>query len=997
MAADEGCHVIMEGDINAKLGPKIIEGDPHEQSNNGALLWSLTTRNNLIVVNRMDVCEGVITRHRKTKFGDEKAVLDYFIISEGLYSYVTKMVVDEKRADVLTKFASKKGNRKMVESDHHLLSVNFNIKFTNELKSQRVEVFNFNNLDCQKLYLEETSTDKLTECFDHSQNIERNVQRFNKTFTGIVHKCFKKVRVCGKKPSKMCKQFQHLETLKNLKPKDEKTINAISSIQSEIQNHCAEENAQIIREQVQNLCNLTGNFSTNMMWKVKRKVCRRAADPPMAKKDPQGNLITAPSSLKQLYQDEYVHRLRHREIKPSFLVLKSLKDDLWERRFKLLSRTSSSDWSTEDVLKVLRSLKSNKCRDPLGFSNELFKPGVCGQDLVKAITLLMNSSKNQVHTPNLMTLTNISTIYKNKGSRFELVNDRGIFNMVIFRKILDKLIYNDKYIHIDSNMSDSNVGGRKGRNIRNHLFIVYGIINSISNKESPPVDFQFYDLKQCFDSMWLEESMNDLCSTIPEEEWDNKLAMVFQNNCVNQVAIKTPFGLTERVQIDKIVTQGGVWGPIQCSNQVDKVGKECVSRNKHLFKYKGTVRIMPLSMIDDVLAIAECGIKSVAVNAFINSKIEMNKLQFSTPKCKHLHVGPFCPFCPTLEVHGKEVDTTISEKYIGDFISTSITECNNNNISFRKNKGLGLVAQIMSILESVSLGAFVFEIAVTLRESLFINGILTSSETWYDLNKTQIEEFEEVDRLLLRSILRAPISTPREALYLELGLLPISYVIKGRRIMFLHYMLQLDESEMLSQFFFAQWNHPSKNDWVLTVKNDLEELGIDVNLSHIRVQSKETFKETIKDRCRKRAFLNLLSAQTNHSKMSSIKYDTFKLQSYFSDGSIDARTLFLYRTRMIRVSNNYKGTYGENPCCPLCSSEIDNQEHLLTCSEIHEVPEDVNYDDIFSNNTSAMKITLDALKSAFDTREEILKSRVESNENDTDLSIPVVVPVVPLP
>ena len=161
----------------------------------------------------------------------------------------------------------------------------------------------------------------------------------------------------------------------------------------------------------------------------------------------------------------------------------------------------------------MSALKRDKARDPLGFDNDLFKPGVCGPDLINAITRLVNSSKNEVCTPGVMKLTDISTIYKNKGSRFDLVNDRGIFNMVIFRKILDKLIYNDFYSSIDDNMSDSNVGGRKGRNIRNHLFIVYGILNSVANGECPPVDLQFYDLQQCFDAMWLEESMNDLCNT----------------------------------------------------------------------------------------------------------------------------------------------------------------------------------------------------------------------------------------------------------------------------------------------------------------------------------------------------------------------------------------------------------------------------------------------------------------------------------------------------
>ena len=139
--------------------------------------------------------------------------------------------------------------------------------------------------------------------------------------------------------------------------------------------------------------------------------------------------------------------------------------------------------------------------------------------------------------------------------------------MGIFRNIIDKLIYKEKYDAIDNGMSDSNVGGRKGRNIRNHLFIIYGIINSVSRGESKSVDLNLYDLVQCFDSMWLDEAMNNLYDTIDKSERDDKLAVVYENNKEVDLAIKTPFGLTNRKIVKNIVTQGGVWGPIQCNVQ----------------------------------------------------------------------------------------------------------------------------------------------------------------------------------------------------------------------------------------------------------------------------------------------------------------------------------------------------------------------------------------------------------------------------------------------
>ena len=70
------------------------------------------------------------------------------------------------------------------------------------------------------------------------------------------------------------------------------------------------------------------------------------------------------------------------------------------------------------------------------------------------------------------------------------------------------------------------------------------------------------------------------------------------------------------------------------------------------------------------------------------------------------------------------------------------------------------------------------EIALVLRESMFVNGILFNAEVWYGLTKSELAEFEKLDRLLLRRILQVPVSTPQESFYLELGILPLEVVIK---------------------------------------------------------------------------------------------------------------------------------------------------------------------------------------------------------------------------
>ena len=92
----------------------------------------------------------------------------------------------------------------------------------------------------------------------------------------------------------------------------------------------------------------------------------------------------------------------------------------------------------------------------------------------------------------------------------DLQNDRGIFIRNMFRNIIMKMVYKEKYYQVDGNMSDSNVGARKDKNIRNHICVINGIINEIINNKNLSIDIEVLDYKQCFDSMWLQETMNDL-------------------------------------------------------------------------------------------------------------------------------------------------------------------------------------------------------------------------------------------------------------------------------------------------------------------------------------------------------------------------------------------------------------------------------------------------------------------------------------------------------
>ena len=494
-----------------------------------------------------------------------------------------------------------------------------------------------------------------------------------------------------------------------------------------------------------------------------------------------------------------------------------------------------------------------------------------------------------------------------------------------------KMVYQDKLEIVDKNMSDSNVGARKDKNIRNHLFVINGVINEVINKKEESVDILILDYKQCFDTLWLEESLNDLWEAGLN---DDKLALIAEANRNVKVAIRTPYGMTERMSMKQIVMQGEIFGPLCCSVTIDTIGKECIKEKKNLYYYKKKVAVPPLAMIDDLLCISKCGINSVKTNAFINAKSNIKKLQFGVSKCHKMHIGLPCTKCPDLYVDNWKLvntneyftnvenvkdeedgqiklDTVEHEKYLGDIIT--VNGKTNKNILARRSKGIGIVNQVLTILEGTCYGPHVFQVSMLFRKSFLINSILTNAESWYGIKMEEIEILEQVDEMLLRKILEVGKSCPKEMLYLETGSRPIRFIIMSRRLMFLHYILNEEDNSLIKQVLQEQIKDPVKNDWILTVREDLEELEIGVDFKDIEELSKDSFKRFIDKKIEEKVLKYLNNIKSNHKKVSHIKHESLELQNYFKLSEVVninlSKIIFHARCSMLDVKANFKNRY----------------------------------------------------------------------------------------
>ena len=506
-------------------------------------------------------------------------------------------------------------------------------------------------------------------------------------------------------------------------------------------------------------------------------------------------------------------------------------------------------------------MKSGKSKDPDSYVSELFKEGVIGDDLKESVLMLMNRIKNEMSVPEGLRRANITILHK-KGNKLDLNNWRGIFVSSVLRTILMKLVYDRTYEIVASNMTDAQIGARKNKSVRNHLFILNSIISDVmSAKKKDPIDLNIMDFKQMFDA---EEIQTVLNSFYDAGIQNDLFAVVYEANKSVDFAVKTPTGMTDLGTIRNKIMQGDVLSPLMSSNMVDQHIRKGALNSKNTYMYKNKVEIPPLMMQDDTLAVSVCEINTIKMNTFINTRSNVMGLQFGRDKCVQMHIGKrqnsnICSNCKVsawtervLTSHegkhqlqdqyiGEEVMKQVQEKkYLGDIISHDMK--NTLNLKAKTNRAIGIVKKISTSLYEQPYGRNTYRAAILMRESLLLGSMLSNSESWINITKLDLDLLEKPDSMVHRNVLSDYGNPSKVFMFLELGTIPVRYVMMEKRLKFLRYILNESMTSMIRQVFEVQKLDSRKGDFCELIKKDLNDLNIEMNDEEIKSFSKSQWK-----------------------------------------------------------------------------------------------------------------------------------------------------------
>ena len=204
--------------------------------------------------------------------------------------------------------------------------------------------------------------------------------------------------------------------------------------------------------------------------------------------------------------------------------------------------------------------------------------------------------------------------------------------------------------------------------------------------------------------------------------------------------------------------------------------------------------------------------------------------------------------------------------------------------------------------------------------------------------------------MLHRTLLSVSGNPSKVFMCLELGVIPVKYVIMEKRIKYLHVILNEDASSTLRQVYDTLKCDSRKGDFYDLVQKDLNELNIKLNDKEIQEYSKSKWKTHISNIIKKNAFQYLVQENLELEKTKHINFEELKLSDYLMNNrnTTLSKIIFSVRSQTFDIKAWQPWKYYDN-LCVLCYVKEENMDHFMSCESYRNIEPVNNWKNIFGN------------------------------------------------
>ena len=109
--------------------------------------------------------------------------------------------------------------------------------------------------------------------------------------------------------------------------------------------------------------------------------------------------------------------------------------------------------------------------------------------------------------------------------------------------------------------------------------------------------------------------------------------------------------------------------------------------------------------------------------------------------------------------------------------------------------------KIVATLQERPFGKHMLKTYRLLRDGVLLGGLLTNCESWINMTEKDIANLQKPDTALQRKMFSETGNPCKVFMMLEIGVIPVRFVIMQKRLAFLHYILKESTSSMIRQVF----------------------------------------------------------------------------------------------------------------------------------------------------------------------------------------------------
>ena len=545
--------------------------------------------------------------------------------------------------------------------------------------------------------------------------------------------------------------------------------------------------------------------------------------------------------------------------------------------------------------------------------------------------------------------TNLHMIYKGKGKKQELSNNRFIHCKEWMARAAEGLVVSDGLKpFLLAGSSPYQVGGQPGHRPEEMVYVMKSLIGKM-RKEDKQVVVQCYDIQKFFDKEMIEDGV---LTCLRRGAGVPAVRLWYKLNEDTRIKVRTAAGVTAAGEVGAVVGQGTIGGALVSQAVLDDAvmekflpaGSPVLPAGRSDLTHYGSVPLAPLMWVDDMLNPCERLEEAREANRKINILMKERGLKLHEEKSVCVVIGSKKQKQETSDILERnplmcgsfETKEKQEEKWLGQWLSArGLAASVDKTVTAREGKIRAAGREIAAIVEDWrSRAAGGLETALLLWEACCLPSLLAGAGAWMEMSKSTEKKLNSIQNWFLRLVLQVGPGAPLASLLWDTAMLDVGLLVWREKLMLMLHIICLDEETLANKVYREQ----QSNNWPGLAKETEDictKLGIE-NVHSTRLDAKK-YRQIVTQALHKENERRLLKASENKKKCDTMLKEKYGKREYLKDKNIlDSRIHYKTRYKMMNFAGNFKKDKRFSKTNWLCKCQISTEEesHLMdgSCS-----------------------------------------------------------------